>query len=363
MGMFDTFWGTYTCPCCNREVKFEEQTKEYENVLADFLLGDYIDKGNRNYFYDFIYECPYCDMSSELSIAVRNGQYVGVYYTEEAKKIDIMKLRNIEDGYQRNRDYDKLCIEKLGRDDAGYIEGELVGKNVGDTLTVLRTDWKVLDVFKEELSDEFNDEEKSTWKKFFYRPSFIYRAKADGVYRIIAERKHHFGSSHYFYVYEDGFDQLNLKEYYDEKNIHRYKIQDGCKLVAVNVNLYFTRDSFCMADDCLAPNMAIYKWTENSDFSDLERMIFEYFYDGLPRFRWGGYIKGELIMEFSYIKEDDGGFKKELKMLVPEWKELLSENPCIYFEHIELNGLMLPKKLTNFYDYAEAIRLCKKRGK
>ena len=92
-------------------------------------------------------------------------------------------------------------------------------------------------------------------------------------------------------------------------------------------------------------------------------MIFEYFYDGLPRFRWGGYIKGELIMEFSYIKEDDGGFKKELKMLVPEWKELLSENPCIYFEHIELNGQMLPKKLTNFYDYAEAIRLCKKRGK
>ncbi len=53
MGMFDTFWGEYKCPACGNIVKFEEQTKDYERILEDFYLGDYVDRGNRNYFYEF----------------------------------------------------------------------------------------------------------------------------------------------------------------------------------------------------------------------------------------------------------------------------------------------------------------------
>ncbi len=50
MGMFDTFWGEYKCPACGNIVRFEEQTKDYYCVLEDFYLGDFIDRGNRNYF-------------------------------------------------------------------------------------------------------------------------------------------------------------------------------------------------------------------------------------------------------------------------------------------------------------------------
>lgn len=53
MGMFDTFWGEYKCPVCENIVRFEEQTKDYERILEDFYLGDYVDRGNRNYFYEF----------------------------------------------------------------------------------------------------------------------------------------------------------------------------------------------------------------------------------------------------------------------------------------------------------------------
>ena len=46
MGMFDTFLGTTQCPNCGSEVKLYEQTKNYECLMQDFKVGDYIDKGN-----------------------------------------------------------------------------------------------------------------------------------------------------------------------------------------------------------------------------------------------------------------------------------------------------------------------------
>ena len=37
MGMFDTFWGKYICPGCNREIQFKEQTKDYEAMCHEKL--------------------------------------------------------------------------------------------------------------------------------------------------------------------------------------------------------------------------------------------------------------------------------------------------------------------------------------
>ena len=58
MGMFDTFLGTTQCPNCGSEVKLYEQTKNYECLMQDFKVGDDIDKGNLNYFYEFEQVCP-----------------------------------------------------------------------------------------------------------------------------------------------------------------------------------------------------------------------------------------------------------------------------------------------------------------
>ena len=106
MGMYDTFWGKYKCPNCGKEVQFEEQTKRYECLLEDFYLGDYVDRGNRNYFYDFVDVCPECGEQNEIYLAIRHGQYVGVYVGRESSEMEITKLDNIEDGYERRIMYD-----------------------------------------------------------------------------------------------------------------------------------------------------------------------------------------------------------------------------------------------------------------
>lgn len=113
MGMFDTFYGRYTCEHCGKTVEFEEQTKDFKNCLLGFKLGDYVDLGDKNYFYNFTYECPECHAVTELSIGIRNGQYVGVFFAENARNMDPQELENIENGLQRRIEYDKMCVDNL----------------------------------------------------------------------------------------------------------------------------------------------------------------------------------------------------------------------------------------------------------
>ncbi len=144
MGMFDTFWGEYRCPDCGNIVGFEEQTKDYGCLLEDFYLGDYVDRGNRNYFYEFESYCPKCHAPHEISLAIRRGQYVGIFFKNEADEINILELENIEDGYQRRIDYEKMCSEKLGSESS--LE-KLEKKHVGDIINALKTDWKIEEVY------------------------------------------------------------------------------------------------------------------------------------------------------------------------------------------------------------------------
>ncbi|MCR5196191.1 MAG: hypothetical protein K6D38_07710 [Pseudobutyrivibrio sp.] len=106
MGLFDTFRGSYKCDSCKEIFDFQEQTKDYENLLKDFYLGDYVDKGHRNYFYDFEYECPKCKSVNNISIAIRRGQFVDVISTETAETTNILELYNIKEGHQRNQNYE-----------------------------------------------------------------------------------------------------------------------------------------------------------------------------------------------------------------------------------------------------------------
>lgn len=176
MGMYDSFWGKYICPRCKKQVDFEEQTKDYGRDLNDFMLGDYIDKANKDYFYNFTYECPHCNKETDLSIGVRKGQYVGVYFASDTEKMDPKELENIEEGYQRKREYEEMCSRKLGYEETEEWAEKLIALKVGDRLFALQTEWEVLEVYLEELKPEIEEKE---FMRILYHPTVVYRCRAN----------------------------------------------------------------------------------------------------------------------------------------------------------------------------------------
>ncbi len=111
MGMYDTFWGSYKCDFCGTIVEFKETTKDYERLLEDFKPGNYVDRGDRNYYYEFKSECPKCHQVHDMSIAIRRGQYVGVFYKYEADNINILDIENIEETYHYINDDVKIDFD------------------------------------------------------------------------------------------------------------------------------------------------------------------------------------------------------------------------------------------------------------
>ena len=55
--------------------------------------------------------------------------------------------------------------------------------------------------------------------------------------------------------------------------------------------LYFSRDSFCMGDDCMAPNMCRFEWKQHYDKAMFSKMVRSYL-EGLPPFI-GGAMQAE----------------------------------------------------------------------
>jgi len=175
MGMFDTFWGEYRCISCATVNTFEEQTRNYDCMLYDFFLGDYLDKGNANYYYEFEVVCPDCHNKQTLCIAIRRGQYVGVYHKEDADKTNILDLDNIEDGYQRRLDRERDCREKVGFE-CESLTSEYEVKHVGEYICALENEWRVCGVYKSEgLPPLFSDK-------------YVYLTTDETDIRIITER-------------------------------------------------------------------------------------------------------------------------------------------------------------------------------
>ncbi len=225
MSMFDTFYGTYTCKHCGNVVDFEEQTKDYDNCLLEFKLGDYIDRGKRSYFYNFIYECPECHAETELSIGIKNGQYVDVFYEEDAKAINPEDLENIEESLQRRLEYDLKCEEKLGYEEVEGTYEELIALKPGDTITALRTTWVVLESYLVKY--------KPGKFHMLCHPTMVYRVEADSMKRIITVSINPFTNEKYYNVCMDNLEQLSLEDSLKENRLHRFGIDDGCKLKPV----------------------------------------------------------------------------------------------------------------------------------
>ncbi len=235
MGMFDTFYGIYTCPKCGKKVDFEEQSKDYGCWLNDFKLGDYVAESNVSHFYNFQYECPFCKVQTDLSIGIKNGQYVGVYYAEDAQRMSVADLVNIEEGYQRKLDYEEMCRKKLGSEELGSANGDFVALKKGEKIRALETEWEVLEVYREEYAEHSNNEKQASLRSFFYRPTFVYRVKAEGVYRIIKISMDYKLELH-CEVCEDCLENVSDSSKNHEAIYKRYQSQLGCKLKKLDEN-------------------------------------------------------------------------------------------------------------------------------
>lgn len=224
MGCFDTFVGKIECPKCNKLVKIEEQTKSYDCLLSDFKVGDYIDKGNSNYFYEFDQYCQKCKETFKTYAIIRNGQLVG--YSTDIAKIDIMSIENIEDGYQRRLDYEDMCKNGYGtQSKCTYTEKALKKDSV---INVLGTDWFIDEIYKEVLKETENKALQSFWH-CCYKDNFVY------IVHDAAERKRIIISRNLPYTFVRAVDLENIEDYAtDEEMFHiKYTIEMGCELIKI----------------------------------------------------------------------------------------------------------------------------------
>jgi len=157
MGMFDTFYGEIKCPYCNETHEFEEQTKSYDRLCDSLLLGDYIDKGNANYIYEFKWWCDK-DRSKifNVGIAIRRGQIVKYLINDEIESVNIMELENIEDGIGKKLQYEKVCREANGypKEELNYELNPLVN---GYKFIAFDVEWEVIKLYRQHETFLFKD--------------------------------------------------------------------------------------------------------------------------------------------------------------------------------------------------------------
>ncbi len=230
MGMFDTFMGDLICRKCDAVMRIEEQTKDFDCCLEEFYVGDYVDRANVNKYFesDQPVECPNCHEKHKLSFAIKNGQFVGIYYQDQVKSQSINDLDNVPEHYERKRMYEKMCQAKIGVDPPKRVK-MLHRRHVGDFITVLCTKWTIKEVYREVLIEEKGERKKHP-ARIFYENNNIYRVTDGADDRIVVERLNMFSGEKRLSVKIDSFEQKDNRSREDKD---RYKIQYGCRLVRI----------------------------------------------------------------------------------------------------------------------------------
>jgi len=160
MGMYDTFYGEIKCPICGKLHKIDEQTKSYECMLNEFLLGDYIDKGNANYIYSIDGYCNHKWFS--IGAVIRKGQLVKYITGNELQDADSRDYDNIEDGYQRRINYETACIEAEGTpNESDEFDYNTIPLNNGYRFTAFSVEWEVIELFRKTANSLYD-------VKYFY---------------------------------------------------------------------------------------------------------------------------------------------------------------------------------------------------
>ncbi|MCR4617276.1 MAG: hypothetical protein K5669_03685 [Lachnospiraceae bacterium] len=129
--------------------------------------------------------------------------------------------------------------------------------------------------------------------------------------------------------------------------------------------IYLARDSFCMGDDVMAPNMRSFTWRDGDHDSenDIYGIIEQYLGVNLPDFYWRGYANGEMIVDVN-IHSDALTFTREIR-LVETWQELLRASGTIYFCHQKYeNRELLPITIdrSEYFTYEESEEILMKNG-
>ena len=115
--------------------------------------------------------------------------------------------------------------------------------------------------------------------------------------------------------------------------------------------LYFSRDSFCMADDCMAPNMARYEWKSRYDKEEFSRMVRSYL-GGLPPFHWRGYAGGKSVVDIVF--KNKMGSRSGRIQLQDDWKTRLLQERSLWFLHCSSDSDDLPETAARCYSFEEA---------
>jgi len=156
MGMFDAFYGEVQCPHCRDVHKFEEQTKQYDCILAEFLIGDYVEKGNANFTYKFEWFCEKDrDKTFDIGIAFHRGQIVKFLVNEEIETVNPELLDNIKDGLGRRLLYEKKCRKADGIPKE-HLEYELNPLSEGYKFIAFEVEWEVIKLYRQKEHWMFN---------------------------------------------------------------------------------------------------------------------------------------------------------------------------------------------------------------
>ena len=75
MGMFDSFYAELTCPNCGCQAIVEAQTKDFENAMLTFSIGQPVELLTQAELHGLA-GCRWCDASLEVPVLVREGRFV-----------------------------------------------------------------------------------------------------------------------------------------------------------------------------------------------------------------------------------------------------------------------------------------------
>jgi hypothetical protein len=74
--MFDSFYAELTCPNCGCQAVAEAQTKDFENALLAFTVGQAVESLTQAELHGLA-GCRWCDATIEVPVYVREGRFVG----------------------------------------------------------------------------------------------------------------------------------------------------------------------------------------------------------------------------------------------------------------------------------------------
>ena len=116
MGIFDTFVGKVKCPHCDKEVKAEVQSKDFNPSLHTYEIGDSIWSCSSKdmIISDDIY-CIECKGTFNVNIIIKNGQFVNILNNEQFYDFAFDTQDNINpDNTAKVITYRHICETGLG---------------------------------------------------------------------------------------------------------------------------------------------------------------------------------------------------------------------------------------------------------